>query len=352
MLHAGPLIAEGTIDVALEPGASAALDRVAASADPAHSFMRAAWFAAEAEALSTLVARRGGLGAPIAALPLIRRSRAGLSIAEISGPYWPYRCPPIAADASEDELAELLASPKAHAALGRAWRIGPALGDSQALARISAAAKRAGWAMVERRSGICFKVDLARLAGEGPWPSSKTLRKNRWLERRLAEAGALEFRTVSGGDWDNGVIDCLAQIEAESWVAKSIAGSDTKFLAAQTRRTWERALEDPQLAQQLSASILSVGGVAAAFTFSLRAGATMHFIANSYSERFADRSPGRILLYRDLQQAAADGVVTVGWGAGDPGYKREMGAEPGPEIVDRLFVRGALLAALARAVWR
>ena len=352
MLHAGPLIAEGTIDVALEPGASAALDRAAASADPAHGFMRSAWFAAEADALTTLVARRGGLGAPIAALPLVRRSHAGLSLVEIAGPYWPYRCPPIATDASEDELAELLASPKAHEALGRAWRIGPALRDDSSLALISAAARRAGWAMVERRSAICFKIDLARLTGEGPWPSGKTLRKNRWLERRLGEAGALEFRNVSGSEWNDGVIDCLARIEAESWVAKSTTGGDTKFLAADNRRTWERALEDVEIAERLSASILYVGGIPAAFTFSLRTGKTMHFIANSYSERFADRSPGRILLYRELQQAAADGVVTVGWGAGDPGYKREMGAERGPDIVDRLFVRGAVFAALARAVWR
>ena len=82
-----------------------------------------------------------------------------------------------------------------------------------------------------------------------------------------------------------------------------------------------------------------------------RSGATRHYIANSYSERFAGRSPGRILLYRDFQQAAEAGIETIGWGAGDPGYKTEMGAEPGPDILDLLFVRGGVLAALARPFW-
>jgi hypothetical protein len=44
-------------------------------------------------------------------------------------------------------------------------------------------------------------------------------------------------------------------------------------------------------------------------------------------------------------------VETIGWGAGDPGYKSEMGARPGPDILDLLFVRGPL-AALARPLWR
>ena len=69
------------------------------------------------------------------------------------------------------------------------------------------------------------------------------------------------------------------------------------------------------------------------------------------SERFAGRSPGRILLYRDFQEAVAAGIETIGWGAGDPGYKTEMGAEPGPEILDLLIVRGAVRAALARPFW-
>jgi CelD/BcsL family acetyltransferase involved in cellulose biosynthesis len=206
--------------------------------------------------------------------------------------------------------------------------------------------------VLSRRLGTCFVIDLAALKAEGAWPSVKTLRKNRWLERRLGEAGELEFRSITGSAWCAEVFDQLAAIEADSWHARAEDGKDTKFLNPANRRVWEGAVADPALANRLSASILSVGGVPAAFDFTLRAGDTLHFIANSFSERFADRSPGRILLYRDFQQAAADGVARIGWGAGDPGYKREMGAMPGPEIRDLLMVRGAVPALLAKAMWR
>jgi CelD/BcsL family acetyltransferase involved in cellulose biosynthesis len=49
---------------------------------------------------------------------------------------------------------------------------------------------------------------------------------------------------------------------------------------------------------------------------------------------------------------ADEGVACIDWGAGDPGYKSEMGAVAGPAIVDHLFVRNRLLARLVRPFWR
>ena len=354
MLHPGPLVADGGIEGAIEPGASTALDLAAAAAEEGcHGFLRASWFAAAAgdAPVATLVGRDARSGELVAAIPLVERRLGPLSVREVPGSYWPYRSFPIAADASEADLAALLASPAARAALGRAWRVGPIYADDPAAARLVAAARQSGWTLLRRRLGTCFVVDLARLTAAGPWPSSKTLRKNRWLEKRLAEAGELGFRSVSGGQWNKAVFDLLAGIEGESWIGRKADSRDTKFLHSASRNVWERAVADPMIANRLSCSILDVGGVPAAFTFSLRCGDTLYFIANSYSERFAEGSPGRILLYRDFLRAAEDGVARIGWGAGDPGYKSEMGAEPGPDIIDLLLVRGPI-AALARPLWR
>ena len=354
MLHQGRLIADGALDLGVETGAAPALDAAAEAADPSQAFLRAAWFAAAVErgGLATLSARRAASGLPVAALPLAARRLGPLAIREVAGSYWPYRSIPLAADAADAELDTLLSAPAARSVLGRAWRIGPVYADDPAAARLIAAARRTGWSVLTRRLGTCFMIDLRQLTAAGPWPSSKTLRKNRWIERRLAESGALEFRQVSGGEWTESVFDTLAAIEAESWHARAQGGKDTKFLNPDNRRIWERAVADGVLARLLGATILTIGGVPAAFDFTLRAGDTLHFIANSYSERFADRSPGRILLYRDFQRAAADGIARIGWGAGDPGYKSEMGAAPGPEILDLLFVRGRALALLAGTIWR
>ncbi len=354
MLHPGTLIAAGALDMWVGPGAAAALDGAAAAAVPALGFLRAAWFAAAAEqgGLATLVARRPGSADEVAALPLASRKFGPLTIREVAGSYWPYRSVPIAADAGNSELDEMLSSDEARSALGWAWRMGPVYADDPGAIRIEAAARRSGWHVLSRRLGTCFVIDLARLKAEGAWPSVKTLRKNRWLERKLGEAGELEFRSITGSAWCGEVFDQLAAIESESWQARSEGGKDTKFLNPANRQVWEGAVADPALADRLGATILRVGGVPAAFDFTLRAGDTLHFIANSFSERFADRSPGRILLYRDFQQAAADGIARIGWGAGDPGYKSEMGAMPGPEIRDLLMVRGAVPALLAKAIWR
>ena len=340
------------LNVDEEAGASSSLNRVAAAAEAVHSFLRAAWFRAAAGGapLSTLVARRAD-GEPIAAIPLASRGKGFLRLIEVPGSYWPYRSFPVARDASDAELAALLASPAARKALGPVWRLGPILADDPTGARLAALGRDAGWTVLRRRLATSYAIDVKGLTSGGSWPSAKTLRKNRWCERRLAEMGALEFRTVTGAAWTAAVFDILAAIEAESWVGAKADARDTKFVRAESRRVWEWAIKDPVLAAKLSCSLLHVGGLPAAFTFSVESGATRYFIANSYSERFAGRSPGRILLYRDFQDAVAAGIETIGWGAGDPGYKTEMGARPGPEILDYLIVRGAVRAALIRPLW-
>jgi CelD/BcsL family acetyltransferase involved in cellulose biosynthesis len=74
-------------------------------------------------------------------------------------------------------------------------------------------------------------------------------------------------------------------------------------------------------------------------------------IANNFDPRFARHSPGRILLTHDFQHAAERGVELISWGSGDAGYKSAMGAQPGPAILDLLFVRPASLALALRRLW-
>lgn len=330
--------------VTAEAGA-AVCDRLGRLATDIHDFLRSAWFeAASSSALMTVVARRDG-GKPVAAIPLMPRGPKPLGLNEVAGGYWPFRSIPIGRDCGDEELEALLASK----ALGRAWRWGPVYADDPALARIAGLAPQCGWTLLRRHLATTYRIDVKTLTAGAGWPSAKTLRKNRWLERRLAEQGELTFASISGADWNEGVLDMLAAIEAESWVGSK--QGDTKFVGKADRARWARMLRDPTLAARLSCSILHIGGEPAAFTFSVTSGCTRYYIANSYSARFAAGSPGRILLYRDFAEAAAAGIETIGWGAGDPGYKSEMGAEPGPEIIDCLFVRQSILGRMVRPFW-
>jgi CelD/BcsL family acetyltransferase involved in cellulose biosynthesis len=340
-------VAGVALDIAVRPGLPAAIDQACAGADPRHAFLRRAWFEAAGGEATTLIAARAD-GRVVAALPLVRPRPL---LRAVPGSYWPFRSFPIDADASDAELAELLAAPVARRALGLVWRLGPVYEQDPTASRLIDVAAAAGWRILTRRLGTCYRIDIDAQEAEGSWPRSSTLRKNRWIERRLAELGELDWRTASGGNLDGGVLDTLAEIERNSWVWKNTDRRGAKFATPEARRAWETVLADPLLAEMASAAWLSIGGTPAAFSVSIGAGRTRYFLANGYDECFAAHSLGRALLYREFQRVKDEGVREISWGSGDSGYKTEMGAVAGPQIIDLLFVRSRPLAALLRPIW-
>jgi Acetyltransferase (GNAT) domain len=340
-LHA----AGAALEVTIEPGCPAAIDAAAAAAEGPHLFLRAAWFESDRDT-ATLVGRRPD-GRVVAALPTAA-FRPG--VRAVAGGYWPWRSFPVAADASDDELVALLGHRLARG-LGPAWRMGPQREDDPTGLRLARAARDTGWHALRRRLGRTWLLDVPSLRARSAWPRGSTLRKNRFFEKHLAAEGKLEFRFVTGAGWTGEAFDMLADIERRAWVGTRTDRSAAKFLAPHHRRVWESAAADPVLADMMWGSILTVGGVPAAFGFALDCGGTRYCIANSFDPRFARHSPGRVLAYRGFEHLEARGVSLLDWGSGDPGYKEMMGAEEGPEVIDWLFVRGPALAALLRPFW-
>ncbi len=331
--------------VTVEAGFAAAMDEVAV--DARHGFLRRAWFAgAGGEQPRTLIGRRPG-GKVIAAFPLVRAGPRLLGLSAVPGSYWPFRCAPIANDADEAELAAMLAGPAAREALGRACRLGPVLDTDPIAARLIGAARRAGYRVLTRRTATAYALDLT----EEPWPKPSTLRNLNKHEKKLARLGALDFRFVSGDQWNSAVLDILARVERSAW-AGNRSGADPKFVDPARRRGWQTAIADPELAAMLSVGILSIGGEPAAFSFGLDCGRTRYSIATSYDARFASHSPGYLTGYWTYMKAAERGVERLSLGAGDGGEKSSMGAKPEGELIDCLFVRGAVLATAFRPVWR
>lgn len=324
---------------------------VAEAADPAHSFLRSSWFAAAApEGIPNLLALRSN-GSALAAIPLASRRLAFLKMREVPGSYWPFRSFPVAADASDDELVAMLRHGDVRKALGPAWRVGPVFDNDPTWARLAPLAASSGWTVLTRKLGTCFEIDVKALQADGPWPRASSVKKNRWRERRLAESGEVEVRSFTGADWTAADRDAIAQVEGNCWLAGLEKGAATQFRDPAQRRIWERAALDPVLASMIFGSVMTVGAVPAAFTFGIEVGTTRYYIANNYDERFARHSPGKILLYRDFELCAERGIQRISWGSGDAGYKTGMGASPGPQIVDLLFVRSRLLAVPLRRLW-
>ncbi|MCA1750011.1 MAG: GNAT family N-acetyltransferase [Parasphingopyxis sp.] len=327
------------------------IDALADDGDPRGAFLRHRWFAAGKNPAERIIGLRREDGTPAAAIPLSAQKYGPLRINAVSGGYWPFRGFPVRSGADRAELAEMLCDPESRRALGGVWRVGPVFAGDATAERIVPAARDAGWQVLTRSLGTIFELDLAALRAGGDWPSAKTQRKNRWRKRRLAEDGEVVCRYFTGADWTKADRDAMAEIEANSWLAKLDDGGDTKFRDPAERRFWEDAAQDPALATMIFGSLMSIGETPAAFTFGIEAGDTRYYIANNYDERFTKFGPGRVLLYDDFERAAEAGITRISWGVGDAGYKSEMGAEPGPVLLDLLFVRGGWLAALLEPIW-
>ena len=330
-------------------GLSGAIDLVAEAAPEQHRFLRYQWFAAAltaygGEARTLLVEHDAD---PVIALPMIRFGPGPARLAAVPGSYWPFRSFPASEAAGEGAFNALVDG------LGReinALRVGPVCDGDAALEPLLAAARAKGWVTLDRFVADSWLLDLAAARIRGEWPRNSTLRKNRFHEKHLAEQGALDWRFLNGADWTEETFDALAAIEGKSWIAARTDGRDAKFTATGHGAFWRIAAQDPVLAKMMSAAVLEVDGAPAAFSFDLATGDLTYAIANSYDSAFAGHSPGKLLTYRNLMRAMAMGVGQVDWGAGDSGYKEEMGAYQGPAIRDWLLVRPGLPAMLGRVL--
>lgn len=340
--------AKQRIGVAVErqPGIASAIDTLSPALAPEHRFLRAAWFgAADEGCASTLIASRAD-ETPVAALPTVAYGPALVGARTVPGSYWPFRALPIAADATAAELADFLAHPVTLGALGQVWRLGPTYADDPATQLFSRAAAMAGWTVLSRPLGQSFVFDPAT-----GWPRASTRRRLANYARQLEQQGAVTIESVRGTGWSAALLDDLGAIEQASWVGRATDGSGAKFLSAQRRAAWQRTLCDPVLAEMLMATVLRVDGRPIAFSFDLLTPPVQYSIASSYDEAFAAYRPGKLVTAHLVGQAKALGIMRIDFGAGDSGYKREMGAEAGSRIVDLLLVRNRAASSLLQLRW-
>ena len=327
-------------------GLSGAIDSVAETAPETHHFLRYQWFAAAIRtyggaARTILVEEDAG---PIVALPIVGIGPKLAGMAAVPGCYWPFRSFP-AADGASDAAFDVLVARLAREI--RLLRIGPVYDDDPAAGRLIAAARRCGWAVLDRFIADSYLLDMAARQAEG-WPRNSTPRKNRFHEKHLAEHGVLDWRFLDGADLAAGGFDALAAVEQKSWIAARTDGHDAKFTRTGHGAFWRAAAEDPVLGAMFRAALLTIDGAPAAFSFDIAAGRLRYAIANSYDPAYGKHSPGKLLYYRNLGHALSLGKTRVDWGAGDSGYKQVIGADRGPAIRDWLLVRPGLSAHAAR----
>ena len=340
------------VTVAASPGFSPEIDALAAHSFARYGFLRAAWYGAGGDSESearTLLVRRRDTGVPLAAIPTVPFGPAIAGARKVPGPYWPLRGVLVAPDCDTVELAEALCHHAANC-LGPVWRLGPARACDPALGRLVAAARLAGWSVLSRPAGTSWVVDCAALREAG-WPRNSTEKRIARMERRLAKHGAVSWQYVRGRDWNKDVFAELGSVEAASWIGSKTDGSGAKFMTPRQRAQWRNAVSDPVLGAMLCATILRVGGRAVAFSFDCDDGPVRYGIAGSYRTDFGKYEVGKLANKRSLSDAIGAGQQVVDFGAGDSGYKRDMGAVPGYDLADLLFVRSRIAARVLERVW-
>lgn len=347
-------IAADPVTVAASPGLAPEIDALAACSLSRHGFLRAAWFGAsshskDGEGARTLLLRRRGNDTLLAAIPTVPFGPAIAGARKVPGPYWPLRGALVAPDCDTVELAAAF-DHAAGASLGAVWRLGPAKVGDPAVERLVAAAWLAGWSVLSRPAGTSWVIDCDDLREVG-WPRHSTTKRFARLERRLAGQGAVSWQYVRGHEWDDAVLAELGEVESASWIGAKTDGTGAKFMTPRQRAQWRAAISDPVLADMLCATILRVDGRAVAFSFDLDDGPVRYGIAGTYRTDFGKFEVGKLANHRSLSDAVMGGQQILDLGAGDSGYKREMGAVPGYDLADLLFVRNRTAARLLERAW-
>ena len=357
MLHIEPRAltaaeaSDALLDISIVPGVPIHVTELAAQAPDSHRFLRADWFCrGRSDSISTLVARRHDNSASLA-LPLRVFGPKVFGARVLAGSYWPFRSAALEDSFALGDMQALLSNPVAQAAIGPLLRFGPVYETDRLAMVLVDAAKSKGWGVLCRPLGRSFIQNLDSPEGGAIWLSKQRRKKICKLHARLERHGQVTLRTVRGANWSLPIFHDLAQIEAQSWVGTRTDRSGAKFLNPDMLEHWKRVVKDPVLADMLAATILYVGDHPVAFSLDLTTGTLQYGIASSYDEAFAAYSPGQIVNVHAIDDGVARGVRQIDWGAGDSGYKRDIGAVPGPAIHDFLIVRNPVLAAILRPKW-
>lgn len=134
---------------------------------------------------------------------------------------------------------------------------------------------------------------------QDPGVSGKHLRKLRGLERRLAERGALVYRSLNDDEAIKPWLDRFLELEASGWKGRNgtALASD-----ARSRQFFHRIAEAARQRLRIQMLALELDGTAIAMRCGFLAGAGAFTFKIAHDERYGKYSPGVLLELHNMEQ--------------------------------------------------
>jgi CelD/BcsL family acetyltransferase involved in cellulose biosynthesis len=143
-----------------------------------------------------------------------------------------------------------------------------------------------------------------------------TLRKMRKLETSEGEVGF-----VFDAGQDSSHLDRLICLKRAQYAR---TGVDDVFARPQRRALIDRLMVSQSPYCRMVLQLVTAAGAPIAYHLGLRCKSTLHYWFPTYEPRIGFASPGRLILWKNVEEAARHGVRLIDLGAGDSQAKRQL----------------------------
>ena len=203
-------------------------------------------------------------------------------------------------------------------------RLEPLAEGGTVLAGLSRVASGLGLRIREGETFEAYEASLSsgwegrRLGGEGRQRDASVA-----MEEKLRRHGDLSWEDTLGSEAQESLFETILGVEKRSWKwnrglsinALGYAGFYRAFLGAAAR------------SRSLRITLLRLDGRAVAYVYSALFGGTLEALKTAYDGSFARFSPGRLVLWHHVKEAAKEGIPRVNLHIGSKEYKSEWATD-------------------------
>jgi hypothetical protein len=286
----------------------------------------------------------------VGVLPFCRQRVFGVSMLSLPGYYFPFRDIPVDAESVRLVTDAMVRELTAHRG-GAGLRIGPIDVESPVRAALLGSLRERRWGILELGRGNLKWLDLPGSVEEHTAMIRGRAKKADYYLRRMKKAGdvRLEVRTELDAEGNERLLRELQSVESRSWVA---TGGNPRFMGDQNFAFWTRALAHEHLGRATRTWMMYLDDDPVSFCMVIDAGPVRHQVINGYAQDARRFSTGHIIFKAMIHDAIERGIKRINFGLGDPGHKKDWGAQRDSGLTDIVALRPGAVGGMAVGGYR